>query len=366
MVQVNELEAAIVARIAEHGSIGFDDYVAHALYAPGLGFYATGGGAGRRRDFLTSPEVGPLFGLIVARALDAWWDQLGQPDPYVVVEAGAGPGTLARSILAAAPRCAAALQMVLVESAEVQWATHPVGATSRRDLPVPGELGGGPVVVLANELLDNLPFGLVELAVGGWCEVRVGVTGAEDAGAPDCLAEVLLPLDARRAAWCWGQAGPDAAIGTRLPVQAEAAAWLDAARGLAAGGQVVVFDYASTTVEMSQRPWTDWVRTYAAHARGGHPLADPGRCDITVEVAVDQLATIARPAVDRTQAEFLRAHGLDELVAEGAALWRASGSAGGLPAIAGRSRVHEADALTDPAGLGAFRVLEWSAPSFPL
>ena len=40
---------------------------------------------------------------------------------------------------------------------------------------------------------------------------------------------------------------------------------------------------------------------------------------------------------------------------------RAEGVGGGLEAIAGRSRVHEADALTDPTGLGAFRVLEWLA-----
>ncbi len=364
MVQVNELEAAIVAHIGEHGPIGFDEYVDHALYAPGLGFYATGGGAGRRRDFLTSPEVGPLFGLVVARALDAWWDQLGQPDPYLVVEAGAGPGTLARTILAADPRCATALRLVLVEPAEGQWATHPAKVTSRRDLPEPGELGAGPVVVLANELLDNLPFGLVELADGGWCEVGVGATGADGADQLGRLAEVLIPLDARRAAWCRGQAGREGEVGTRLPVQAEAAAWLDSALGLAAGGRVVVFDYASTTKAMAGRPWTDWVRTYADHARGGHPLADPGRCDITVEVAIDQLATVATPDVDRTQAEFLRAYRLEELVADGVARWRALGSAGGLPAIAGRSRVHEADALTDPAGLGAFRVLEWSTQSF--
>jgi SAM-dependent MidA family methyltransferase len=67
-----------------------------ALYDPATGFYETGGRAGRRGDFLTSPEVGPLFGAVVARALDRWWDGLGRPDPFVVVDAGAGPGTLAR------------------------------------------------------------------------------------------------------------------------------------------------------------------------------------------------------------------------------------------------------------------------------
>ncbi len=357
---MNELEAAIVAHIGEHGSIGFDEFVDHALYAPELGFYASGGGAGRRRDFLTSPEVGPLFGTVLAAALDSWWDHLGRPDPFLVVEAGAGPGTLARTVLAAHSRCAAVLRLVLVEEAEVQWATHPAGVTSRRDLPAPGELGAGPVLVLANELLDNLPFGLVELTAEGWCELAVAAS-TPTGGEATHLVEVLVPLEARRAAWCRGHAGRDAPVGTRLPVQAAAAVWLDQALALADQGGVVLFDYASTTKAMARRPWTEWVRTYASHGRGGSPLEAPGSADITVEVAVDQLASVLPPTRDRDQAAFLRAHGLDDLVAEGAAIWREAGSAGGLRAIAGRSRVHEADALTDPTGLGGFRVLEWWA-----
>lgn len=356
---VTELAAVLADHIARHGPIGFDEYVEHALYAPGLGFYASGGGAGRRRDFLTSPEVGPLFGAVVARTLDAWWDELDRPDPFVVVEAGAGPGTLARTILAARPRCGDALRLVLVEEAEVQWATHPDGVTSRRGLPLPGELGDGPVVVLANELLDNLPFGLVELTERGWCEVMVDMAGA-DGAAPGHLVERPLALEDRRAAWCRGKAGRDAELGTRLPVQAAAAVWLDEALELAGPGRVLVIDYASSTREMARRPWTDWVRTYAAHGRAGHPLDRPGTCDITVEVAADQLASVRPPDLDVTQAAFLADHGIDELVAEGAATWRELGAAGGLRAIAGRSRVHEAEALTDPTGLGAFRVLGWS------
>lgn len=364
---MNQLEAAIIDHIGRHGPIGFDSYVDHALYAPELGFYTSGRGAGRRRDFLTSPEVGPLFGTVVSRALDEWWDDLGRPDPYWVVEAGAGAGTLARTVLAAEPRCSSALRLVLVDEAEIQWATHPGGTTSRRELPRPGELGPGPVVVLANELLDNLPFGLVELAGAGWCEVQVGATGAAGAdgagdrrgGARSRLVEVLLPLEARRAAWCRGQAGREADDGTRLPVQAAAAAWLDEALTLAAGGRVVVFDYASTTREMARRPWSEWVRTYGRHGRGGHPLQDPGAWDITVEVAVDQLTGVQEPDLDRDQATFLRSHGIEALIEEGAATWRQAGAAGGLQAIAGRSRVHEAEALTDPSGLGSFRVLEW-------
>jgi SAM-dependent MidA family methyltransferase len=399
---VNDLEAALVDHIRSHGPIGFDDYVDHALYTPGLGFYAGGGGAGRRGDFLTSPEVGPLFGAVLANALDRWWEEFGRPDPFPVVEAGAGPGALARSVLAAEPACAAALRLVLVERAEVPWDRHPPGVESRADLPEPGELGPGPVVVLANELLDNLAFGLVELTPEGWAEVLVDVAdgtgpgsipgssipggsvpgrpvsgrpapgGSVSDGSTDgegrradrpvdrpVLVEAYRLLEPKRAAWCRGRAGRDAEVGTRMPVQAEAAAWSAAALDLAAGGRVAVLDYASTSRELARRPWREWVRTYAAHGRAGHPLVDPGSCDITVEVAVDQLATVRPPDRDRSQAEFLAAHAIDALVAEGAERWRTTGAAGGLGAIAGRSRVHEAEALTDPAGLGAFRVLEW-------
>ena len=44
--------------------------------------------AGRRGDFLTSPEVGPLFGAVLARFLDAEWERIGRPDPFTVVDAG--------------------------------------------------------------------------------------------------------------------------------------------------------------------------------------------------------------------------------------------------------------------------------------
>ena len=50
--------------------MNFAEVMEQALYDPESGFYATSGVAGRRGDFITSPEVGPLFGAVVARALD--------------------------------------------------------------------------------------------------------------------------------------------------------------------------------------------------------------------------------------------------------------------------------------------------------
>jgi SAM-dependent MidA family methyltransferase len=104
------------------------------------------------------------------------------------------------------------------------------------------------------------------------------------------------------------------------------------------------------------------VRTYRAGGPGGPPLDDPGTQDITCEVAVDQLARIAAPDDDATQGAFLRAHGIDDLVSEARDRWHERAAIGDLPALAARSRVNEADVLTDPAGLGAFRVLQWQRP----
>lgn len=324
----------------------FDDYVEQALYHPGKGFYATGGRAGRRGDFLTSPEVGPLFGAVLARALDSWWHELDRPDPFTVVDAGAGPGTLARTFLAAEPECAGALRYVAVERSAAQRSRHPDGVESRADLPDSPVTG----VVVANELLDNLPFRLVERTTDGWGEVWV------DAG-----AEVLVALDDLPPVL----GGLEAAPGSRVPVQEQAAAWLGAALGLLDRGRVVVIDYADTTASMASRSPDEWLRTYCGHERGGPPLDAPGTQDITVEVAVDQLADAAGrpPDVDRSQAEFLAVHGIGELVAEGKRIWAERAHLGDLAAIRARSRVSEAAALTDPNGLGAFRVLQWAVPT---
>jgi SAM-dependent MidA family methyltransferase len=346
-----------------------------ALYHPDHGFYAQGRGAGRRADFLTSPSVGPLFGAVVARALDDWWDELGKPDPFTVIEAGAGDGHLARDVLVAAPECSPALRYVLVEQSQAlragqgrlvrleppRIALGPVEADADADGTRPvrgvgplatalGELPAEPVVgvVFANELLDNLPVRLLECVEGGWLEVRVA----------DDLSEVLVPAppDLAVTADRWA---PAAIAGSRVPIQERAAAWLREARACLVTGRVVVVDYADTTASMAERPWTTWLRTYAAQGRGGHPLGAGGDQDITCDIAVDQLSAAVAPVANRSQAEFLSAHGLDDLTDAARTAWRAGAASGDLDALKARSRVTEAAALTDPQGLGAFRVLEW-------
>jgi SAM-dependent MidA family methyltransferase len=339
----DDIRSAIAAA---GGAIPFSRFMELALYGPS-GFYTGPGGgrAGRRGDFLTSPEVGPLFGSVVARFLDAEWVRLGRPDPFTVVEGGAGPGTLARAVLAAAPACVPALRYVAVELAGGQRAAHPDGVESRPDVP-DGPIDG---VVLANELLDNLPF---RLAVydGGWRESFV--TDAGDGTFAEELAAPLVPLPDRFPV--------TAAHGARAPVQDAASRWVDAARAIVRRGRVVAIDYARpTTSELAAIPWRSWLRTYKGHERGGGYMSTPGDQDITADVVIDQLP---EPDAVRSQAQFLQLHGIEELVDEGRRAWAAAAGAPDLAAMAMRSRVRDAEALLDPHGLGGFTVLEWACP----
>lgn len=361
----SELLAELVALIGKHGSIPFGEFVELALYHPTEGFFSAQGSAGRRGDFMTSPEVGPLFGAVLARAFDEWWTDLGRPDPFVVVEAGAGVGTLARTVLAARPDCADALTYVLAErserlrarqgdhlelsSADLALGVRGPRVISLAEMPATTFTG----VVVANELLDNLPFGLLERRAGAWHEVRVGL-GPDEVE----LVEVVVAAP-KEAALLAERLAPGAAEATRVPIQSAACNWLRTALSLIERGRVVVIDYASSSAEMAERPWSEWVRTYRGHGPGGAPFDSPGRQDITCEVAVDQLARCRVPTQDRSQAEFLGAHGIDELVTEGKRIWRERAHVGDLASVVGRSRVIEAEALTDRGGLGAFRVLEW-------
>jgi SAM-dependent MidA family methyltransferase len=361
---------ALAELLAGGRAVSFSQLVDVALYDEADGFYATGGRAGGRADFLTSPEVGPLFGALVARMLDDVWERLDRPDPFVVVEAGAGPGTLARSVRVAEPACQACLVYVMVERSAAQRRLHAehlpgwlgevagdelsamVEAPGDSDAPrfatsaeLPQQVTG---VIVANELLDNLAFDIVRRADGGAEQmvVMAGDDGPELAVAPaaDALADRLDRLGVPAGAW--------------VPWQQTAAGWVADALDRLDRGRLLVVDYGAPTAELARRPDLGWLRTFRGNDRGGHPLDDIGLQDITVDVAIDQVQ--AEPATRvRTQAELLQELGVDELVEEGRQVWNAHAQAPDLVALRARSRVREAEALLDPEGLGAFVAMEW-------
>ena len=334
----DEISAAIAAA---GGAIPFSEYMRLALYGEG-GFYTTGGRAGRRGgDFITSPEVGPLFGTVIARALDAWWKELGSPSRFDVVECGAGPGTLARSILAAQPECVNAMHYVAVEISASQRALHPQGIESRETMP------DGPItgVILANELLDNLPFRLFVFD-GSWMEAFVSQASSGQ------FVEVLHTLDVVPS--CLPDTAPH---GSRAPIQDAAASWVRDCLSKIDHGRLLLLDYcSSSTAEIALTPWRDWLRTYRDQGRGDHYLINPGSQDITAQVMLDQLPT---GFATSTQADFLTQWGIDDLVSEGNAYWESMKNAPDVAAMKMRSRSTEAKSLTDFSSLGAFTALSW-------
>ena len=163
------------AAIEDHGPIGFDEYMEIALYGPG-GFFETPP-VGADEHFVTSPHVHPfVFAHCVRDALLDAWFALGEPEPLPVVELGAGDGTFAEALSSAfaelpAPRPA-------YTGVEISTgARAALGARGFATASALGELEPFEAVVVANEVLDNLPFVPVRGRPDGPKEVRVGVRG---------------------------------------------------------------------------------------------------------------------------------------------------------------------------------------------
>lgn len=331
-----------------------------ALYDEDAGFFAVGRGPTGRSDFVTSPETGSLFGLIVGYAIEKLWVEQGSPREFTVLEAGAGSGRLCREVLRSDRGFSSAINYITVERSEAlrQVQEETLGKFSNvsilADLPDSSTNG----VIVANELLDNLAFDVAEFTTEGWAEVRVGLgdQSLTGAGTPNFI-EVLAPLDAERRCLIPETA---ARIGDRLPVQVGIAEWIARAAECIETGAMVIIDYAGSAEDLARRG--GWLRTYRDHTRGSNPLMHPGKTDITSDVVLEPLrdAIVAagfRIESETTQAEWLSELGIGDEVAAGEAAWSAGAARGDLEALIGRSRATEAAILTDPEGLGGFTVI---------
>ena len=167
-------EDAIRAEIARRGPIPFADFMALALgHAEGGYYTAAAARPTRGGDFLTAPELHPVFGAALARQVAEAWERLGRPAPFTLIEYGAGAGTLALAILAGLRDDGSPLAGALVH-APVELNRHRLGELRTRaaaaGLPVvdPAGLDTAPTAgaVLANEFLDALPVHLLEVRDG--------------------------------------------------------------------------------------------------------------------------------------------------------------------------------------------------------
>ena len=330
---------AVAAAIRDHGPITFAEFMEIALYGPG-GYYERPP-IGADGDFVTSPHVHPVFAELVARAVADLHVRLGAPRPFRVTELGAGDGTLARQLVAL-------LGHLDVSYTAVERSGGARGALAAiDDIAVAERIDDSPHVVLANELLDNLPFRRLR-------------------GTDDGTRELVIELDGDRLVERLEEPPPghaELAIGTESILHEGAAALVaELAARLARPGYGLLIDYGGAG-ETGGPP-----HGYRAHRPVEDLLDRPGETDITSGVDFSAIGRIAEDAgliafPPVTQRHALTALGFDRWVHDELRrqheLLDGREGVEAVRAWSGRSR---ATLLVDPAALGRLRWLLLATP----
>ncbi|MDX1468201.1 MAG: SAM-dependent methyltransferase [Acidimicrobiia bacterium] len=331
----------IRAEITSNGPMPFERFMEIALYDSDGFFGGQTLRSERGGDFLTSPEVSRLFGETLAIYVEQEHQRIG--DPFQVVEVGAGSGSLLRPLLDVYPIEAWAVEA----SPAARKALDAVLPRDRILAEMPGKVRG---VVIANELLDNLPMALAQRVDDDWRERWVGLDedglGFVDAGVRQ---EVRQWLDA--------YAG-DVPEGGWVEVQLAARSWLTEAIERLEAGSVAVIDYGETAENLIPRRSDGTLRTYRSHHLGPHPLDEPGATDITADVNFTALLDVAPRSTLHRQDDFLAELGLRERLSElRRAELEAARAGDEMERLRLRTLKTEAETLLHPRGLGDFRVL---------
>ncbi|HEY3522653.1 MAG TPA: SAM-dependent methyltransferase [Candidatus Limnocylindrales bacterium] len=355
-------DPALVARIRDEirrrGPMTFARFMEIALYDPHGGYYMTEESRPTRAgDFLTAPELHPIFGQALARQVVEVWQRLGRPQPFVVREFGAGSGALAAALLGRLATDASPLFDV-VRYQPVERNPHRVAELEARfaagGLQGRLERAAGPMtgVVIANEFLDALPFHRVEGNAaydGALAELFVVIDGdglREKPGPPSTPV-----LAARLAA-----EGVALASGQRAEVRLADGPWIASLAEDLRAGVAIVVDYALPADDLySTRRMAGTLVAYLGHVAHGDPFQSIGRQDLTAHVDLTALERSARGAdLDvlgaTSQAEFLVGCGLEQLV-EDARSDERTGLAAWSELRASVAR------LLDPRATGGFRVV---------
>ena len=353
------LVGRIHAEIERDGPITFARFMELALYDPDGGYYRSSEAPpGREGDFMTAPEIHPIFGATLSRAVADAWDRLGQPVPFVLREIGAGTGALAISVLDALaadrPDLAGVVRYDPIEVDERR-----LTAIETR-LRVAGHDGawldpavnGRPVdgVVIANEVLDALPTHRVVAADG---ELLERFVGSRDGAFVEVDGAPSTPRLAARLA----TEGIALADGQEAEICLALDPWVaDVAAGLRRG-LVLLVDYGYPAVELYDplRRHEGTLRAYLQHRVHDDPFIHVGRQDLTAHVdvtAVERAATAAGLAHlgTTTQSAYLVGLGIEERL-------RAiqTDPATTMEAYLGlRSSIVR---LLDPRAMGRFRVM---------
>ncbi len=322
--EAQALSETLIERIhatmaAAGGALRFDDYMAMCLYEPGLGYYSAGSRKfGEEGDFVTAPEISPLFSRTLARQCAALLDELGGGD---ILEFGAGRGVMAADILLELERmgCPPRRYSILDVSAELRQRQHETIAERAPSmlgrvewlerLPEPGFRG----VVLGNELLDAMPVRRFRCGEHGVEELYVaevdGRFALEGRPADEALAARIAPL-------C-----DSLPPGYASEINLAAEGWVVELGGFLEAGAALLIDYGFPAHEY-YHPERSGGTLMCHYRHRGHDdaLIYPGLQDITAHVDFTAVADAALAAGLQVlgfgnQANFLLANGITELAA---------------------------------------------------
>lgn len=351
-----ELRERLRAEIEAGGPITFARFMSRALYEPGLGYYATSADRpARSGDFLTAPELHPVFGHALAGQLDQLWQHLGTPPAFTLREYGAGRGALVSAVVEGLRRRDSALLGRLCYQpidlpAQLAQVRQRLTTDRAADI-VDGTASDQPFsgCVIANEYLDALPVQRVVMDAGRLREIHIDWRAGE-------FVEVAGDLsDARISNW-FEQRAISLAEGQRAEVNLAMLDWLSSLAEQLERGFVLIFDYGATGSELyGPERAGGTLRAYRGQHVSSDALADVGRRDITAHIDLDALEAGATAAgfdvIGRTrQAEFLLGAGLDEAYAAA----REESDGDWPAALELRSAVRR---LLDPRGMGGFAVV---------
>jgi len=274
---------------AAGGWLGFDAFMALALYTPGLGYYASGSRKFGHMpqsgsDFVTAPELSPHFGRALARQVGQALQATGVDEVW---EFGAGSGALAGHIMAALDAAGTPLRRYTIvdlsgslrERQQARLTAY--GERVRWVQELPASFSG---VVLGNEVLDAMPVRLLQRTAGVWHERGVVWSEAES-----CFDWQDQPTDERPPVEIAGEYD----YLTEIHPQAEA--FVRSVGERLQRGAIFLIDYGFPEAEYyHEQRHMGTLMCHQAHLSDSDPLQDVGRKDITAHINFTGVALVAR------------------------------------------------------------------------
>jgi SAM-dependent MidA family methyltransferase len=361
------LAIEIGEEIEREGGITFARFMQRALYDDPLGYYRSPERRpGRGGDFITAPEMHPLFGIAISRHIAECWSRMGEPPSFVIREYGAGVGGLAYDIIAglldAHPELRPGLRYEMIElndhrRRQAMRAMTEVGlgdVVVAAGQPEPGTFDG---VILANEVADALPIHRLIVRSGSLREAWV-IRGASGGFAWD-ERELSPDSEAMEIPEYLVNHGVDLAElpeGSVIEVSPALREWTREIAQSLRRGYALIVDYGYPATELlREHRLQGTLRGYSRHTVNEDPFIDVGMQDLTAHLDFSSVIEAAEAHGMRlegltTQADFLERVGLGELLVN---MQQQEGMTIDVYYRA-QAAVYR---LIDPGGMGRFRVL---------